>query len=52
MSTIMMSDTPLQADSPAQRLRRLAAAVRVHFTWWGTRKTLKPSQSRAFSNGS
>ena len=32
MSTITVSDFPLEVTSPAQRLRRLAAAVRVHFT--------------------
>lgn len=40
MSTITISDIPLEAGSPAQRLRRLAAAVRVHFCWWGVHRTL------------
>jgi hypothetical protein len=44
MSTITVSELPLAADSPAQRLRRTAAAVRVHFTWWGVHKTLTASQ--------
>lgn len=44
MSTITVSDIPLEASSPAQRLRRLAAAVRVHFTWWGVHKTLTAQQ--------
>ncbi len=44
MSTLTVSDIPLEAESPAQRLRRTAAAVRVHFTWWGTHKTLTSQQ--------
>jgi hypothetical protein len=44
MSTITVSDIPLAAETPAQRLRRTAAAVRVHFTWWGTHKTLTTQQ--------
>jgi hypothetical protein len=48
MSTITVSDIPLladrSADGPAQRLRRLAAAVRVHFTWWGVHRTLTAQQ--------
>ncbi|HYT89539.1 MAG TPA: hypothetical protein VEL76_12605 [Gemmataceae bacterium] len=44
MSTITVSDIPLEVTSPAQRLRRLAAAVRVHFTWWGVHKTLTAQQ--------
>ena len=42
MSQIIISDIPL--DTPAQRLRRTAAAVRVHFTWMGVRKTLTKQQ--------
>jgi hypothetical protein len=44
MSTLTVSDIPLDATSPAQRLRRVAAAVRVHFTWWGTHRTLTAQQ--------
>jgi hypothetical protein len=44
MSTLTVADLPLEADSPAQRLRRMAAAVRVHFTWWGVHKTLTAQQ--------
>jgi hypothetical protein len=44
LSTLTVSDIPLDGDSPAQRLRRTAAAVRVHFTWWGTHKTLTAQQ--------
>src|SRR5215207_2966248 len=32
------------SPSPAQRLRAIAAAVRVSFTWLGVRKTLTPEQ--------
>jgi hypothetical protein len=45
LSTMTMPVTiPLTADQPAQRLRRTAAAVRVHFTWWGIRRALSPAQ--------
>ena len=30
--------------TPAQHLRQTAAAVRVHFTWWGVHRTLTPQQ--------
>jgi hypothetical protein len=42
--TVHVTDIDLGADSPARRLRHLAAAVRVHFTWWGTRRTLTKEQ--------
>jgi len=44
MTTLTVSEIPLDTSSPAQRLRRLAAAVRVHFTWWGVHKTLTAQQ--------
>jgi hypothetical protein len=44
MSTITISDISLEADSPAHRLRRTAAAVRVHVTWWGVHKALRGAQ--------
>src|SRR5436305_14842966 len=44
MTTLAVSDIPLDSPSPAQRLRRTAAAVRVHFTWWGVHKTLTAQQ--------
>src|SRR5260370_21539768 len=44
MSTLSVPEIPLEAASPAQRLRRVAAAVRVHFTWWGTHRTLTSEQ--------
>ena len=48
MSTITVRDIPLDDVSPAQRLRRTAAAVRVHFTWWGVHKTLTAQQKEEF----
>jgi hypothetical protein len=44
MSTIAVPDISLDSAAPAQRLRRTAAAVRVHFTWWGVHKTLSQRQ--------
>jgi len=44
MSTVTVSDIPLEAGSPAQRLRRVAAAVRVSLHWWGTHKSLTGQQ--------
>jgi hypothetical protein len=49
MSTVSNADIPLNGDSPAQRLRRVAAAVRVHFTWWGVHKTLTSQQKEEVS---
>jgi len=42
MSTVTVADIVI--DHPAQRLRRLAAAVRVQFTWWGTHRSLTHQQ--------
>jgi hypothetical protein len=44
MTTITVADVPLVDDAPAQRLRRTAAAVRVHFAWWGVHRTLTAQQ--------
>jgi hypothetical protein len=44
MSTLTVSDLRLSEGSPAEHLRRTAAAVRVHLRWWGTRKTLTTQQ--------
>lgn len=44
MSTLTLSDFPLETSSPAQRLRQTAAAVRVHIQWWGVHKTLNSQQ--------
>ena len=47
MSTLLLDD-PATTDTPnveaADRLRTTMAAVRVCFTWFGTRKTLSPEQ--------
>jgi len=44
MTTLTVSDIPLEASGPAQRLRRMAAAVRVSLHWWGTHKSLTTQQ--------
>jgi hypothetical protein len=44
MTTLTVSDIPMGTDNPAQHLRRVAAAVRLHFTWWGVHRTLTAQQ--------
>jgi hypothetical protein len=44
VSTLSVAGVPLDAEAPAQWLRRTAAAVRVHFTWWGVHRTLTAQQ--------
>jgi len=44
MSTVLNESTNRTATSPAQRLRRTMAAVRVSLSWLGTRKTLTAEQ--------
>jgi len=44
MSTVTVSDIPLDTEGPAQRLRRLAAAVRVMLHWWGVHRALTAQQ--------
>ena len=45
MSTLTSpTNIPLTSDNPVQRLRRIAAAVRVSFTWWGVRRALTAQQ--------
>jgi len=44
MSTIAVTDIPLETSNPARRLRSIAAAVRVAFTWWGVHRTLTNQQ--------
>lgn len=44
MTTMTMTEAPLQAANPAQRLRRQAAAVRLSFTWFGVHRTLTNQQ--------
>jgi hypothetical protein len=48
MSTLTVPGIPLDADSPAQRLRRTAAAARVVLHWWGTHRALTPRQKEEF----
>jgi hypothetical protein len=50
VSTLTVSDIPLDAESPAQRLRRTAAAVRVMLRWWGTHRALSSQQKEAFGS--
>src|SRR4030081_2119212 len=44
MSTLLDEPMTRQTTSPAQRLRTTMAAVRISFTWFGTRKTLTAEQ--------
>jgi hypothetical protein len=51
MSTLSVPNIPLDADGPAQRLRRSAAAVRVSLHWWGTHRRLTTQQKEEVSAG-
>lgn len=44
MTMTTLKPAEMQARTPAQRLRQIAAAVRVSFVWMGVRKTLTPEQ--------
>jgi hypothetical protein len=44
MSTMTVPEPIVELGGPAERLRRRAAAVRVHFTWWGVHRTLSAQQ--------
>jgi hypothetical protein len=48
MTTLSVADIPLGAESPAQRLRRTAAAVRVLLHWWGVHRALTARQKEEF----
>jgi hypothetical protein len=48
LSTLSVADIPLTAESPAQRLRRTAAAVRVMLHWWGVHRALTSQQKEEF----
>jgi hypothetical protein len=48
LSAQSVVDIPLAADSPAQRLRRTAAAVRVLLHWWGVHRALTARQKEEF----
>jgi hypothetical protein len=51
MSTLTVPDIPLDATTPAQRLRRTAAAVRVMMKWLGVHKALTSQQREEVSAG-
>lgn len=51
MATLTVSDIALDAGSPAQRLRRTAAAVRVSLHWWGVHRALNHQQKEEVSAG-
>jgi hypothetical protein len=51
MSTLTVSDIPLAGDNPSQRLRRIAAAVRVSLHWWGVHRALTNQQKEEVSAG-
>jgi hypothetical protein len=43
--TTLLDEPPSRTDASAgRRLRDLTAAIRLSFTWFGTRKTLTPEQ--------
>jgi hypothetical protein len=48
MTTLSVANIPLEAESPAQRLRRTAAAVRVLLHWWGVHRALTAQQKEEF----
>jgi hypothetical protein len=48
MTTLSVAPIPLEAESPAQRLRRTAAAVRVLLHWWGVHRALTAEQKAQF----
>jgi hypothetical protein len=44
MTQVMTEPDSLRVVAPARRLRTAMAAVRLSFTWFGTRKSLSPQQ--------
>jgi hypothetical protein len=44
MTSLLEDFVPETATSPSARLRATTAAIRLSFTWFGTRKTLTPQQ--------
>ena len=48
MTSLSVANIPLDAESPAQRLRRTAAAVRVLLHWWGVHRALTAQQKEEF----
>jgi hypothetical protein len=47
MTTLTVADLPLDRAGASRHLRCLTGAVRIHFLWWGTHKTLTPPQKEA-----
>jgi hypothetical protein len=43
-----VASIPLDTENPAQRLRRIAAAVRVMLHWWGVHRALTTQQKEEF----
>jgi hypothetical protein len=50
MTTLTVPAVSLESDSPAQRLRRIAAAVRVSLHWWGVHRALTTQQKEEFGS--
>jgi hypothetical protein len=44
MTTLLVDQPAPSSTTPAQWLRQIAAAVRVHFTWWGVHRSLTDQQ--------
>jgi len=44
MTTLLDEPVQHRAESSGTRLRASTAAIRLSFTWFGTRKTLTPQQ--------
>jgi hypothetical protein len=51
VSTLTVSEFPLATETPPQRLRRTAAAVRVSLHWWGVHRSLSTQQKEEVSAG-
>jgi len=51
MSALTVPDSPQGGGSPAERLRSVAAAVRVSLHWWGTHRRLSNEQKEEVSAG-
>ena len=44
MSTLTVTETTQESRKAARQLQTTMAAIRISFTWFGTRKTLTPEQ--------
>jgi len=51
MTTTLEEPPEHSQTSPADHLRRCAAAMRISFTWFGVRKTLTPQQDHSRTTG-